>query len=94
MICYEECKRNEISSEFGRYNAIPACVISLAKTGVMLHLSKQGADLCLVAGPGVEPGLGDYEPPVLPYTTPQVKNKESAAYGKVNFNTFGARCAN
>lgn len=26
----------------------------------------------LVAGPGVEPGLGDYEPPVQPYTTPHV----------------------
>lgn len=25
-----------------------------------------------VAGPGVEPGLGDYEPPVLPYTTPRI----------------------
>ena len=24
-----------------------------------------------VAEPGVEPGLGDYEPPVLPYTTPR-----------------------
>lgn len=24
----------------------------------------------LVTGPGVEPGLGDYEPPVQPYTTP------------------------
>lgn len=24
----------------------------------------------LVTGPGVEPGLGDYEPPVPPYTTP------------------------
>lgn len=25
-----------------------------------------------VAGPGVEPGLGDYEPPVRLYTTPRV----------------------
>jgi len=25
-----------------------------------------------VAGPGVGPGLGDYEPPVQPYTTPHV----------------------
>ena len=26
-----------------------------------------------VAGLGVEPSLGDYEPPVQPYTTPHVK---------------------
>lgn len=28
----------------------------------------------LVAGLGVEPSLGDYEPPVQPYTTPHVVN--------------------
>ena len=26
----------------------------------------------LVAGPGVEPGLEDYEPSVQPYTTPHI----------------------
>jgi len=31
-----------------------------------------GTDLLRVAGPGVAPGLGDYEPPVLLYTTPHV----------------------
>jgi hypothetical protein len=28
-----------------------------------------------VAGPGVAPGLGDYEPPVLLYTTPHAKEQ-------------------
>ena len=29
-----------------------------------------------VAGPGVEPGLRDYEPHVQPYTTPHVERSE------------------
>lgn len=32
----------------------------------------QTLSLKCVAGPGVEPGLEDYEPSVQPYTTPQV----------------------
>lgn len=33
--------------------------------------------MCYVPGPGVEPGLGDYEPPVQPYTTLEILKKDT-----------------
>ncbi len=46
------------------YNSIPVC------GDLKMLLAKQGAERYLVTGPGVEPGLEDYEPSVQPYTTP------------------------
>lgn len=39
---------------------------------VLYQLSYPGEVEICVAGPGVEPGLRDYEPRVQPYTTPHV----------------------
>ena len=49
-------------------------------SGYVLAMSKpaiSGGHVELVAGPGVEPGLEDYEPSVQPYTTPHVNERSN-----------------
>ena len=69
--------------------AAPVCVkfcfSLLAKTDAVLHLTKQGAELCLAAGLGLGPRISRPERDVLPVAPPR-----KILYFKIFFYNYQA----